>query len=64
MRRHELHDHNFQRTATQQVEYLARLRYNDEETGVRKEKSSSAPTISEAKRLLRDLEDEFELGGS
>jgi integrase len=45
------------------VEYLARLRYYDAESGARKEKSRSAPTISEAKRLLRDMEDEFESGG-
>ena len=45
------------------VEYLARLRYYDAETGARKEKSKSAPTISEAKRFLRDMEDEFESGG-
>ncbi len=45
------------------VEYLARLMYRDEETGARKEKSRSAPSISEAKRCLKDLEDEFESGG-
>lgn len=45
------------------VEYLARLRYRDAETGARKEKSKSAPSISEAKRRLRELEEEFELGG-
>ena len=45
------------------VEYLARLRYYDAESGARKEKSRSAPTISEAERLLRDMEDEFESGG-
>jgi len=45
------------------VEYLARLRYYDAESGARKEKSRSAPIISEAKRLLRDMEDEFESGG-
>ena len=47
----------------QKVEYLARLMYHDEETGARKEKSRSAPSISEAKRCLKDLEDEFESGG-
>ncbi len=47
----------------QKVEYLARLMYRDEETGARKEKSRSAPSISEAKRCLKDLEDEFESGG-
>jgi integrase len=47
----------------QKVEYLARLMYRDEETGARKEKSRSAPSISEAKRCLKDLEDEFETGG-
>jgi len=47
----------------QKVEYLARLMYHDEETGARKEKSRSAPSISEAKRSLKDLEDEFESGG-
>src|SRR5262245_36651658 len=45
------------------VEFLARLRYRDGETGTRKEKSKSAPSMSEAKRCLRDLEDEFETGG-
>jgi integrase len=45
------------------VEYLARLRYYDAESGARKEKSKSAPTISEAKRRLRELEEEFEIGG-
>jgi hypothetical protein len=45
------------------VEYLAHLRYYDVETGARKEKSKSAPTISEAKRRVRELEDEFEIGG-
>src|SRR5713226_9193155 len=47
----------------QKVEYLARLMYRDEETGARKEKSKSALTISEAKRCLRELEEEFEIGG-
>src|SRR5216683_1229273 len=47
----------------QKVEYLARLMYRDEETGARKEKSKSAPSISEAKRCLKDLEEEFEHGG-
>ena len=47
----------------QKVEYLARLMYRDEETGARKEKSRSATSISEAKRSLKDLEDEFESGG-
>ena len=53
----------FKRRRHNKVEYLARLRYYDGETGVRKEKSKSALTISEAKRLLRDMEDEFESGG-
>jgi len=47
----------------QKVEYLARLMYRDEETGAREEQSKSAPTISEAKQRLRELEEEFELGG-
>ncbi len=47
----------------QKVEYLARLMYRDKETGARKEKSKSAPTISEAKRRLKELEEEFEIGG-
>ena len=45
------------------MEYLARLRYYDAESGARKEKSRSAPTISEAKRCVREMEEEFELGG-
>lgn len=45
------------------VEYLARLMYRDAKTGVRKEKSKSAPSVSEAKRLLKELEEEFEIGG-
>jgi integrase len=53
----------FKRRRHHKVEYLARLRYYDAETGARKEKSRSAPTISEAKRCMRDLEDEFENGG-
>jgi len=47
----------------QKVEYLARLMYCDEETGARKEKSKSAPSTSEAKRCLKELEDDFERGG-
>lgn len=47
----------------QKVEYLARLMYRDSETGARKEKSKSALTVSEAKRCLKDLEEEFERGG-
>jgi len=47
----------------QKVEYLARLMYRDRETGVRKEKSRTAHSLSEAKRCLKDLEDEFEAGG-
>jgi len=53
----------FKRRRHNKVEYLARLRYYDAETGARKEKSKTAPTISEAKRRLRELEEEFELGG-
>ena len=53
----------FKRRRHKKLEYLARLRYCDGETGVRKEKSKTAPTFSEAKRLLRDMEDEFESGG-
>lgn len=53
----------FKRRRHNKVEYIARLRYNDEENGARKEKSRSSPTVSEAKRLLRDIEDEFESGG-
>ena len=45
------------------VEYLARLMYRDAETGARKEKSKTAPSVSEAKRCLRELEEEFEIGG-
>lgn len=45
------------------VEYLARLVYRDKETGARREKSKSAPSISEAKRCLKDLVDDFERGG-
>ena len=47
----------------QKVEYLARLMYRDNETGARKEKSKTAPSMSEAKRCLKDLEDEFQIGG-
>jgi integrase len=53
----------FKRRRHNKVEYLARLRYYDEKSRIRKEKSKSALTISEAKRLLRDMEDEFESGG-
>ena len=45
------------------VEYLARLMYRDAETGARKEKSKTAPSVSEAKRRLKELEEEFEIGG-
>ena len=37
--------------------------YADGVTGLRKEKSKSAKSRSEAKRLLRELEDEFTAGG-
>jgi integrase len=47
----------------QKVEYLARLMYRDNETGARKEKSKTAPSMSEAKRCLKDLENEFQIGG-
>jgi predicted transcriptional regulator len=47
----------------QKVEYLARLIYRDKETGARKEKSKSAPSISEARRCLKELEEQFEHGG-
>lgn len=43
--------------------YLARLMYRDRKSGQRKEKSKSAGSRSEAKRLLRELEDEFTMGG-
>jgi hypothetical protein len=41
------------------TEYIARLIYKDEVTGLRKEKSKSAVSYAEVKRALRKLEDEF-----
>ena len=49
--------------AHKRVRYLARLRYRDAETGARKEKSRTAPSISVARRCLKELEEEFEMGG-
>ena len=44
-------------------EWTARLIYKDEVTGLRKEKSRSAESQSQAKRLEKELEDEFLAGG-
>ena len=41
------------------TEYIARLIYKDEVTGLRKEKSKSAVSYAEVTRALRKLEDEF-----
>jgi integrase len=43
--------------------YIARLMYADGVTGLRKEKSKSAKSRSEAKRLIKELEEEFATGG-
>jgi hypothetical protein len=43
--------------------YVARLIYADARTGLRKEKSKTVPSSSEAKRAERDLVDEFMAGG-
>lgn len=45
------------------VEYIARLMYKDAATGRRKEKSKSGSSPSEARRILKDLENEFASGG-
>lgn len=45
------------------TEYIARLTYKDEITGLRKEKSKSASSYAEVKRVLRKLEDDFLSGG-
>lgn len=44
-------------------EWMARLIYKDEVTGLRKEKSKSAQSQSEAKRMEKELEDDFLAGG-
>jgi integrase len=44
-------------------EWTARLIYKDEVTGLRKEKSRSAESQSQAKRLEKELEEEFLAGG-
>jgi hypothetical protein len=55
--------HWFIQQRHKKVECLARLMYRDAETGARKEKSKTAPSVSEAKRRLKELEEEFEIGG-
>jgi len=44
-------------------EWIARLVYKDEATGAKKEKSKSAGSQSEARRMVKDLEKEFLAGG-
>lgn len=44
-------------------EWIARLVYKDEATGVKKEKSKSAGSQAEAKRIEKELEREFLAGG-
>lgn len=44
-------------------EWIARLVYKDEATGAKKEKSKSAGSQAEAKRIEKDLEREFLAGG-
>lgn len=51
------------RRRAKKLEYLARLVYRDSTTGIRKERSKSASSLSEAKRMLTELEDEFRAGG-
>ncbi len=51
------------RRRAKKLEYLARLVYRDATTGKRKERSKSASSLSEAKRILKELEDEFRAGG-
>jgi hypothetical protein len=47
----------------QKVEYLARLMYRERRPEREKKSLEQPPLFSEAKRCLKDLEDEFESGG-
>jgi hypothetical protein len=51
------------RKRARKTEYLARLVYTDGATGKRKERSKSASSSAEAKRILKDLENEYLAGG-
>ncbi len=51
------------RRRAKKLEYLARLVYKDATTGNRKERSRSASSSAEAKRILKELENEFLAGG-
>ena len=48
-----------ERSGSNRTEYIARLIYKDEITGLRKEKSKSASSYAEARHALRKLEDQF-----